>query len=124
MGKKQGRKKQEGGESENPGRSLPSQSGPTLPVTEKEGAVTLSVRVRPRASRDAIEGIHGDALAVRLSAPPVEGAANEALRRLLAKSLGVSLSAVEIIGGQTGRSKIIRIQGVSAKDIHQLYQPS
>jgi uncharacterized protein len=92
-------------------------------VTESGGAVTFAVRVKPRASRDAIEGEHGEALSVRLTAPPVEGAANEALRKLLAKALGVSASSVEIVAGHSGRQKVVRVSGVSAAAISGLLRP-
>jgi hypothetical protein len=72
----------------------------------------LSVRVTPRSSRDEIAGWRGGELLVRLHAPPVEGQANEALRRLLARSLDVPLSAVEIISGAKLRVKRIRVHGI------------
>ena len=71
-----------------------------IEITERESAVIFAVRVTPRASRDAIEGEHQGALKLRLTAPPVEGRANEALRRLLAESLNVSVSAVRIVAGE------------------------
>ena len=74
--------------------------------------MTFEVRVAPRASRNAIVGVHEGALKVSLTAPPVEGAANEALRKLLAKALGVPKSNIEIIRGERGRNKVLRIRGV------------
>ena len=74
--------------------------------------MTFAVRVAPRASRNAIVGVHEGALKVSLTAPPVEGAANEALRKLLAKALGVPKSNIEIIRGERGRNKVLRIRGV------------
>ncbi len=65
----------------------------------------LSVRVQPRASRDALVGPHGDALKVALKAPPVDGAANKALLKFLGKLCGVAPSSLEILSGHTGRSK-------------------
>lgn len=73
--------------------------------------LTLRVLVQPRASRSEIVGPHGDALKVRLAAPPVDGAANEELVRLLAKEYGVPKGAVEIIGGLASRRKTVRIRG-------------
>jgi uncharacterized protein len=70
------------------------------------------VRVQPRASRDAVGGVREGALLVRLTAPPVEGAANAALARLLGRTLGVAPSAVRILGGATGRAKRVAIAGM------------
>jgi hypothetical protein len=86
--------------------------------------VTLRVRVQPRASRDAIAGERGGALLVRLTAPPVEGAANQALSRLLGKALGLPPSAVEVLRGATGRDKLLRIAGASAGDLRRLATPA
>jgi uncharacterized protein (TIGR00251 family) len=72
--------------------------------------------VQPRASRTEIAGRHGDALKVRLAAPPVDGAANEALVRFLADRLGVSPSAVQIESGAGGRAKVIVVQGIGRED--------
>ena len=83
-----------------------------LRVQEGDDSVTFEVRVAPRASRNAIAGVHEGALKVSLTAPPVEGAANEALRKLLAKALGVPKSNIEIIRGERGRNKVLRIRGV------------
>jgi len=88
-------------------------------ITEAESGVTFVVRVVPRASRDEIVGIHGDALKVRLTAPPVEGRANEALVAFLAQRLGVRKSQVEIIAGATSRRKMIRITGLLAQEMEE-----
>jgi uncharacterized protein (TIGR00251 family) len=86
-----------------------------LELRETPGGVTLRVRVHPRASRDALGGEHGGALVVRLAAPPVDGAANEALARFLGKALGVAPSAVSVLHGATSRNKVVRVAGVDAK---------
>jgi uncharacterized protein (TIGR00251 family) len=70
------------------------------------------VRVQPRASRTELAGIHGDALRVRLTAPPVDGAANEALIRFLADRLDVPRAAVRLEAGAAGRSKLVAIEGL------------
>jgi len=88
-----------------------------LRIREQEGAITFEVRVAPRASRNRIVGVQDGALKVALTAPPVDGAANEALKKLLAKALGVSKSNVEIIRGDRARIKILRVHGVSAGDL-------
>ncbi len=86
----------------------------------KHGEVLLSVRVKPRASRNAIEGEREGALVVRLTAPPVEGEANEALVRLLAARLHVPKSAVRIVSGERSRLKRIAVRGVAANDVQAL----
>jgi uncharacterized protein (TIGR00251 family) len=73
--------------------------------------LTLRILVQPRASRSEIVGPHGDALKVRLAAPPVDGAANEELVRLLAREYKVPKSAIEIVAGLSSRRKTIRIRG-------------
>ncbi|RMD77825.1 MAG: YggU family protein, partial [Gammaproteobacteria bacterium] len=69
----------------------------------------LELRVQPRASRSEVQGPQGGRLRVRLTAPPVEGQANEALRRLLAEAFRVPLSAVSVERGQGGREKRVRV---------------
>ncbi|HET9602740.1 MAG TPA: DUF167 domain-containing protein [Gemmatimonadales bacterium] len=73
--------------------------------------LTLTILVQPRASRSEIVGPHGDALKVRLAAPPVDGAANEELVRLLAKEYGVPKSAIAIVAGLSSRRKTVRVRG-------------
>jgi uncharacterized protein (TIGR00251 family) len=73
--------------------------------------LTLTILVQPRASRSEIVGPHGDALKVRLAAPPVDGAANEELVRLLAKEYGVPKSAIAIVAGLSARRKTVRVRG-------------
>ena len=73
--------------------------------------LTLRILVQPRASRSEIVGPHGDALKVRLAAPPVDGAANEELVRLLAREYKVPKSAIDIVAGLSSRRKTIRIRG-------------
>jgi len=88
-----------------------------LKITEAEDGATFAVRVVPRASRNEIVGIHGDALKIRVTAPPVEGRANEALVAFLAKRLGVRKSQVEIVAGATSRRKMIRVIGLVAQEV-------
>jgi uncharacterized protein len=83
-------------------------------ITEKDGAVTFRVRVQPRAARDGVVGEHNGAIKLRISAPPVDGRANEACRRLIAKLAGVPPSAVEIIAGESSKDKVIRVHGATA----------
>jgi uncharacterized protein (TIGR00251 family) len=71
--------------------------------------------VQPRASRTELAGPHGGALRVRLTAPPVDGAANEALVRFLAEQLDVPRSAVRLDAGATGRSKLVTVEGIDVE---------
>ena len=77
----------------------------------------LTVQVRPRAARDAVDGWAGPALRVRVTAPPVGGAANEAVRAVLARALGCPRSAVEILRGAAARTKLVRVIGLSANEL-------
>lgn len=87
---------------------------------EEAGALTFSVRVVPRASRSELAGEHDGALKVRVAAPPVEGAANEELARLLAKTFGVASRDVEVISGRASKSKRVRVRGAKASDLMNL----
>lgn len=84
-----------------------------IPLRETAAGVSFSVRVQPRANRTAIAGMKGDAVKVALAAPPVEGKANHALIRFFAELFGVGRSAVEILSGESGRNKVVRVSGVS-----------
>ena len=83
-----------------------------------EGAV-FSVKVHPRAKRDAITGEIADALKLALTAPPVQGRANEACIEFLAKLLNVPRSSISIAAGQNSRNKVIRVGGLSAEEVRQ-----
>jgi uncharacterized protein (TIGR00251 family) len=89
-------------------------------ITEKDGAVSFAVRVQPRASRDEITGEYQDGLKIRLTAPPLDDRANQALRKLLAARLKVPLTAVRIASGERSRNKRVEIQGVTAAMIRGL----
>jgi uncharacterized protein (TIGR00251 family) len=84
-------------------------------ISSTATGVRLQLRIQPRASREEIVGVAGDAIRIRLTAPPVEGAANEALVRLLARRLEVARSAVEVISGLTGRDKLVAVEGITAE---------
>src|SRR6202035_1565122 len=86
-------------------------------IRERQGGLSFLVRVEPRASRNEIDGEWHGALRVRLNVPPVDGRANEALRRFLAHCLNVPLAAVKIASGQRGRLKRIEVQGGKAEQI-------
>lgn len=91
-----------------------------ITVDVREGAVRFHVRVVPRASRTEIAGLHAGALKIRLQAPPVDGAANEALVDFLASALHVARGAVRIVRGGSSRSKVVEIHGVEAGAVTQL----
>ena len=92
-----------------------------IEISERDGAITFAVRVAPRASRNAIEGAHAGALKVRLTAPPLDGRANAALRRLLADRLNVPIAAVRIVSGEKSRTKRIAVSGVSRAQANALF---
>lgn len=89
--------------------------GPLMPpISPIPDGIRLTLHVQPRASRTEIAGCHGDALKIRLAAPPVDGAANAALIAFLAERLGVPRSAITIRHGESGRRKTVEITGLTA----------
>ena len=78
---------------------------------EDGDALILTLHVQPGAARTEVAGEHGDALKIRLAAPPVEGRANDALLRYLADAFGVPLRNVTLLRGATSRTKVVRIEG-------------
>ena len=96
---------------------------PYGPEADGQG-VRLAVRLSPRASRNAVEGVVTGAdgravLSIKLNAPPVDGAANEALGRFIAEGLGLARSAVVIKSGHTARQKLLRIAGAPPDLLHR-----
>ena len=83
---------------------------------------TLRVRVIPRARKNDITGWRDEALVVRLTAPPVGGAANKLLRRFLAKRLGIRPSDIEIVSGERSRDKILHLEGLEQSDLEAALQ--
>jgi uncharacterized protein (TIGR00251 family) len=90
-----------------------------LPLRASKGGVRLEVEVKVRASRTAILGIKSERLSVALAAPPVDNAANEALRRLLADQLAIPRQNVTIISGEKSRRKLLEIRGLTPEEIAQ-----
>jgi uncharacterized protein len=90
------------------------------PSRNEAAPVTFSIRVQPRASKNEIVAMENGGLKIRLTAPPIDGAANEALVRVLAERLSVPKSQIEIIAGHTGRQKLIRIKGVISENAERL----
>jgi uncharacterized protein len=83
-----------------------------LDAGDRDGDAVVHVHVQPRAGRDEIVGRHGDALRVRVQAPPVDGKATEAVRRLLADAFGVAPARVDLVAGERSRLKRFRVRGV------------
>ena len=91
-----------------------------IQYSEKDRGLTFAVRIVPRASRSEFAGEHNGALRIRIAAPPVEGAANRELIRLLAKTFRLPQNAVEIVSGAASKSKIVRITGADSARLEQL----
>lgn len=79
--------------------------------------VVLSLHVQPGAAQTEVAGPHGDALKIRLAAPPVDGKANAALLAFIAEKVGVRGTAVELVGGQASRSKRVRVGGATPQQV-------
>jgi len=93
-----------------------------LAIAEGTGGVRLAVRVVPRASRSAVAGVRGGRLMVRVTAPPVEGAANDAVLEVIADALGVPRRAVSLLAGETQRDKTVVIVGVTEAEVRRRLQ--
>jgi uncharacterized protein (TIGR00251 family) len=89
-------------------------------IEAARGGVRLLLTVQPRASKTAVVGLHDNRLKIRLAAPPVDGAANEALIVFLAREMDVSRTAVRILAGERGRRKTVLVQGVSLEKAKQV----
>lgn len=84
--------------------------------------VRVWVRVQPRASSNGVVGLHGDALKVRLTAAPVDGAANAALVEVLAGTFGIPARAITIVAGSSSRSKVVELQGITEDRVRRLVE--
>jgi uncharacterized protein len=84
---------------------------------EAEHAVRVTVRAKPRASHSRIASVDGLKVEVALAAPPVDGAANEALLELFAQALAVNKSSLRLVLGQTGKQKVVEITGLSEAEV-------
>ena len=85
------------------------------------GGIRMNVRVVPRASRSGSQGLLGDALKIRLQAPPVEGKANRALIEFFAESFHIPTRNVELLRGETGRNKTVLIRGVTESEARKTF---
>lgn len=90
---------------------------------DRDGNVILSVHVQPGARSSEIVGRHGDALKVRVGAPPTDGRANRAVVELLAKALGVPTSDIELVGGASSRRKRLKVSDLSAATVGERLAP-
>jgi hypothetical protein len=86
-------------------------------ASQSDGTVRLEVRATPRARASSIVGVREGALAVRLAAPPADGAANEELVDFLARLLGIARSSIEIVRGHGSRTKLVEVRGLQPADI-------
>ena len=88
-------------------------------IRDTPAGATFALRVHPRARKNAITGATGDALKLAITAPPVEGKANQACIEFLAEFLNVPRSSVTIVAGQTSRNKVVRIAGCTAAQVEE-----
>ena len=88
-------------------------------IRETDGHITFSIKVQPRAKKNAITGTVGDALKVSLTAPPVDGKANQSVIEFLAEIFKIPRSSITIASGKTSRLKVIRISGVDKATMEQ-----
>jgi uncharacterized protein (TIGR00251 family) len=87
-----------------------------------ESGVRVRILVQPRARKNELVGAHGDAIKVRLMAPPVEGAANESLIEFLASTFGIPARVITIVSGTSSRMKMVQVVGVTEQRIRQLLE--
>ena len=93
-----------------------------IPIRDSDNGATFAVKVQPRAHKNAITGAVGEALKIALTAPPVEGKANEACIRFFAEFLRVPRSSVTIAAGETSRNKVVRVHGLTAAQVEERLQ--
>ena len=90
-----------------------------IALHETASGITFAVRVQPRAKRNAVSGELGEALKISLTAPPIDGRANDACIEFLAELLGVPGSSVTIISGHSSRNKVVRVDGLALETLRQ-----
>jgi hypothetical protein len=88
-------------------------------VRDTAQGAQFALRVQPRSSRTALAGLIGDAIKLAITAPPVDGKANQAVVEYLAKLFSVPKSSITIVSGETGRNKLIAIRGLSAEQVRK-----
>ena len=87
-----------------------------------DGRITLTLHIQPGARKTELAGLHGDAMKIRLAAPPVDGKANEALISFLAEILGLTRSAVSLKSGHSSRRKVLEVSGATPEAVERLAQ--
>ena len=92
-------------------------------LTDTPAGAVLNLRIIPRAHKNAIQGEHGDALKIRLCAPPVEGAANAALVEFLSDVLSIPRARIQILSGTTSRNKRVLLSGCSSSSVRSILNP-
>jgi len=90
-------------------------------VREEKDGVLFKVKVQPRAARDQVAGIYGDSVKLRLTAPPVDGEANDACRAFIAGLFSVPRARVEIVSGLASRNKLVKVYGVDMKKAAEVF---
>ena len=90
-----------------------------VPLNETAKGITFAIKVHPRARKNAITGLVGDALKLALTAPPVEGKANQAVIEFFADLFEIPRSSVTIASGETSRNKVVRISGINRTMVEQ-----
>lgn len=110
---------------EKKGNQIESTSNTTVSwLTQSEDGVLINIHVQPAAKRDAVVGIYNERLKIALTAPPVDGKANEAVANFLAKRLHCAKRNITLIAGQTARTKRFRIVGVPLPEIYLALVPA
>jgi uncharacterized protein len=94
-------------------------AGPAGAARPVGGVTRIAVRVQPRARRDELAGERDGVLVVRVTAPPVEGRANDAVRKLLAKRLGIAPGRISVARGQSGRDKLLEVEGIGPEAVRR-----
>ena len=85
-----------------------------MPFQKSKKGVTLKIKVEPRSSRKGISGLMGDAIKIRVNAPPAGGAANEELIEVLSEEFGIKKTSIKILRGISSRNKVVEIEGVDS----------
>ena len=93
-----------------------------IPIRDTAAGAAFAIRLHPRARKNAITGVAGDALKLALTAPPVEGKANQACIEFLAEFLNVPRSSVTIVAGQSSRNKVVRVAGRTAAQLEERFR--
>lgn len=85
-----------------------------VPFQKSKKGITLKIKVEPRSSRKGISGVVGDAIKIKVNAPPVGGAANEELIEVLSEEFGIKKTSIKILRGMSSRNKVVEIEGVTS----------